>query len=223
MRRRLAALVLAVVAAGALHARAADSSYHYLNAAQLDLTVLLPPPPDTGSPQEDADERAVAKTVAERNPTQMQGAMLNSARTVFFFAPSVGASFTAARDPATAAFFGRIGDDVEGLIHETKAYWQRPRPDGVVKKHGSYPSGHAAFAAAAAIVLARLLPCKRDAIFNQARTFAENRIVLGVHYPSDIAAGWTAGTLAAYVMMQNAGFERDFADAKTELRGVCPA
>ena len=99
-----------------------------------------------------------------------------------------------------------------------KSYWERPRPDGAQKRRGSYPSGHAAFAAASAIVLAELLPAKRDAIFTQARTFAENRILLGLHYPSDIASGWTAGTLAAYVMMKDPAFRRDYAAVAAELR-----
>ena len=89
--------------------------------------------------------------------------------------------------------------------------------NGYTTNMASDPSGHAAFAAASAIVLAQLVPAKRDAIFTQARTFAENRIVLGVHYPSDIASGWTAGTLTAYVMMRDRAFLQDFAAAKREL------
>jgi membrane-associated phospholipid phosphatase len=41
---------------------------------------------------------------------------------------------------------------------------------------------------------------------------------LGLHYPSDIASGWTAGTLAAYVMMHDRAFARDYAGAAAELR-----
>ena len=51
----------------------------------------------------------------------------------------------------------------------------------------------------------------------QARVFAENRILLGLHYPSDVASGWTAGTLAVYVMMRDRAFQRDFAAAKAEI------
>ena len=118
----------------------------------------------------------------------------------------------------TARFFSRVQSDISNLIHRAKAYWDRPRPNGVQKGRGSYPSGHAAFAASSAILLSQLIPSKRDPIFVQARVFAENRILLGLHYPSDVASGWTAGTLAVYVMMRDRAFQRDFAAAKAEIR-----
>jgi acid phosphatase (class A) len=180
--------------------------------------VLLPPPPDVASAEQRSDQAQVASAVAGRSPRQFFVAEDESARDVFFYTPSVGAGFTPQRLPVTAAFFARIGSDVKKLVDEGKAYWERPRPDGAEKRRGSYPSGHAAFAAASAIVLAQLVPAKRDTIFTQARTFAENRILLGLHYPSDVASGWTAGTLAAYVMMRDGAFQRDFAAAKAELR-----
>jgi acid phosphatase (class A) len=209
-----AILALAIVGAPAR----AEQPFYYLEPSQLDLTTLLPPPPDVASALAQSDEAQVAATLADRTHAQMREAEEESVRTVFFYEPSVGPNFTEQRLPVTAAFFTRIGSDVKKTIDNAKAYWNRPRPDGAQKKRGSYPSGHAAFAAASAIVLAQLLPSKRDAIFTQARAFAENRIVLGLHYPSDIASGWTAGTLAAYVMMQSPAFQRDFAAAQSELR-----
>ncbi|MGB8909120.1 MAG: phosphatase PAP2 family protein [Candidatus Cybelea sp.] len=212
----LLTLVLAVVAGPA--AAQSTQHYYYLKPGAIDLTVLLPPPPDVASAQARSDEAQVAAAVAARSSAQLFEAEDAAARTVFFYAPSIGAGFTPARLPITAAFFSRLGSDVKELVDEAKTYWERPRPDGAHKPRGSYPSGHAAFAAASAIVLAQLLPAKRDAIFTQARTFAENRILLGLHYPSDIASGWTAGTLAVYVMMHDSAFRRDFAAAKDELR-----
>jgi hypothetical protein len=208
----LVALVLATVAA------TRDASFHYVDPHRVDLTVLLPPPPDAASAQQRADQDQVAAAVAARSPSRLFYAQEESQRDVFVYARSVGQSFTPERFPVTARFFERIGSDVAKLVDLAKAYWARPRPDGAARKRGSYPSGHAAFAAASAIVLSELLPEKRGAIFNQARLFAENRIILGLHFPTDIAAGWTAGTLAVASMMEDPLFRRDFAAARAELR-----
>jgi acid phosphatase (class A) len=220
---RVALLVLFLTALSARGAAKTDADFHYLDPAQIDLTVLLPPPPDFGSAQERDDEEKVAAEIAARNASQLARAKAASPRSVFFFASSVGPEFNESRFPLTDAFFARVGSDVEKLVDLAKVYWGRPRPSGAAKKRGSYPSGHAAFAASAAILLAQLVPCRREQIFSQARAFAENRIALGLHYPSDVAAGWTAGTLAVFAMTRNPAFERDFAATKAELQKECPA
>ena len=92
-----------------------------------------------------------------------------SARSVFFFARSIGPGFTQRGFPLTARFFAHVSSDVQAFNRRAKAYWERPRPDGATRNTASYPSGHAAFAASSAIVLSQLIPAKRDAIFAQAR------------------------------------------------------
>ncbi len=215
LTRRAVALVVLLLALATPAARS-QQPFYYLNPAELDLTVLLPPPPDASSAEARSDETQVAAAVAARSRTQLFEAEEASKRSVFFFTPAIGPGFNAQRLPVTAAFFSRVGSDVKELIGLAKSYWERPRPDGGKKR--SYPSGHAAFAAASAILLSKLIPAKRDAVFGEARTFAENRIILGLHYPSDIASGWTAGTLAVYAMMQDRAFQHDYAAAKAELR-----
>jgi acid phosphatase (class A) len=211
----IACAVLSLLApAGAKTAHA----YYYLHPDEVDLTVLLPPPPNQDSFQEKADDAKVARIVADRTPAELADALDESRRNVFFFAPSVGAGFSAEHLPLTTAMFARIGADVEAFVGTAKQYWKRPRPAGATERKGSYPSGHAAFAASTAIVLSQMIPEKRDQIFLQARVFAENRIILGVHYPTDIAAGWTTGTLAIAAMMHDKAYLADFATAKAELR-----
>jgi acid phosphatase (class A) len=216
------AILLLVLAATALAPLSPETAtgYYYLDPRRIDLTVLLPPPPEADSPEARADMQEVMAAVAARSPAQLLEAREASARSVFFFAPSVGSGFTPERLPLTSAFFDHIGADVARLVASAKEYWERPRPDGAGKKHGSYPSGHAAFAASTAIVLAQLLPEHRYAIFSQARIFAANRILMGLHYPTDIASGWTTGTLAAFVMLHDAAFRRDFARVQAELRSA---
>ncbi len=219
MPLRVAILVLALAATAlAPLSPQTATGYYYLDARKLALTVLLPPPPKPGSPEANADIEAVRAAVAARSPAQLLEAREASERSVFFFEPAVGPGFTPERLPLTAAFFDRIGADVARLVASAKEYWERPRPDGAGKKGASYPSGHAAFASSTAIVLAQLLPGHRYAIFSQARIFAANRLLLGLHYPTDIVSGWTAGTLSAYAMMQDPAFRRDFALAQAELR-----
>ncbi len=217
---RVAILLLALAATALAPLSPQTTGYYYLDRQRIDLTTLLPPPPSPGSPEARADIQTVTAAIAVRSPAQLLEAREASARSVFFFAPSVGPGFTSDRLPLTAGFFDRIGADVARLVASAKRYWERPRPDGAGKKQGSYPSGHAAFASSSAIVLSQLLPEHRYAIFSQARIFAANRILMGLHYPTDIASGWTAGTLAAYVMMQDPAFRRDFARVQTELRNA---
>jgi acid phosphatase (class A) len=192
----------------------------YLKPGELDLTLLLPPPPPPNSAEEKQDEDAVASMIAQRSPSEVAEARDESKRTVFFFATAIGPQFQASDLPVTAAFFKRMNGDVEELVRFAKDYWERARPADAREKHGSYPSGHAAFAASTAIVLSMMLPEKRDAIFDRARIFSLNRIVLGVHYPSDIAAGWTAGTVIAAAMMRDAKFQGDYAASKREVRAL---
>lgn len=208
-----ALLVALFVPSGA----SAGPLFYYLDPRQIDLTALLPPPPDVSSAQERADEEQVTTAVMGRSPAQFLEAEEDSMRSVFFFSKSIGPGFDSARLPGTARFFSHVRSDVERLIDQAKTYWGRPRPNGAQKARGSYPSGHAAFAAATAILLSQLMPSKRDAIFRQAGMFAENRILLGVHYPSDVAAGWTAGTVVAYAMMHDRAFQHDFAEVAAEL------
>ena len=69
-------------------------------------------------------------------------------------------------------------------------------------------------------VLADLVPAKRAAIFARADAFAANRVIIGVHYPSDVAAGAVAGTLIAQGLAANAAFRDDLERARQELRAA---
>ena len=63
-----------------------------------------------------------------------------------------------------------------------------------------------------------MVPEKRDALFARASIFAESRIIAGVHYPSDVEAGWISGTVISAALIRQPRFESDFAAATAELR-----
>ena len=59
--------------------------------------------------------------------------------------------------------------------------------------NASFPSGHATTAAAAALVIALWFPKLRWYALATGVLIAATRVVLSMHYPSDIAAGWLLG------------------------------
>lgn len=83
----------------------------------------------------------------------------------------------------------------------------RPRPDVVPHLHDvytySFPSGHSMMSSAIYLtlgaLLARLVPERRAKVYFLALALVAtlligvSRVYLGVHYPTDVLAGWTAG------------------------------
>lgn len=196
--------------------------------AKVELSNLLPPPPAAGSAAAQHDLQVVLATQQSRTDADMAAAKADTERSVFRFADVLGAGVQAKALPKTAAFFARTTAFDKEAVKEAKNFWQRPRPAAVSKgvhplakekdNDWSYPSGHATFGYTTAVLLAKMLPEKRAAIFARADVYAEHRIVMGAHFPSDIEAGHLAGTVIAAEVMQDPGWKQDYEAARLELR-----
>lgn len=91
--------------------------------------------------------------------------------------------------------FLQIVDDVK---KDLKRGYQRPRPflsHGDIKpclplkSSYSFPSGHSTWYASTALLLADLLPERRERLLQVGRQGGYARVYCGVHYPSDVIAG----------------------------------
>jgi undecaprenyl-diphosphatase len=71
------------------------------------------------------------------------------------------------------------------------------REIGVRPDTPSFPSGHAATAAAGALAFARIWPAAAIPVWTMAAIIAMSRIALGVHFPSDVLVGFLLGALLA--------------------------
>lgn len=94
------------------------------------------------------------------------------------------------------------------LTYFLKAGYDRPRPDlvphGAFVSNASFPSGHAMMAAVVyltlGVLLARSLPRQALRVYvigvsaGIAILVGITRVYLGVHWPTDVLAGWTLGS-----------------------------
>ncbi len=231
MLTRRVFFALALVAAATFGADAAENKYGtfiFVKPGQLDLGKLLAPSPDANSESQKRDLAAVLETQKTRTPTQVERAVADNPLSIYRFADVVGPDFSAARYPQVDAFFKRMFNDSRILVLSSKDVWDRPRPYVVSKDvqtvgelpkaPGSYPSGHAIFGYLSAIVLANMLPEKAGALYERGYEYGTNRVITGVHFPSDLEAGRMAATAIAAALMNSEQFRTELDVAKVELR-----
>lgn len=226
------ALLLTLMLAG-LPALAAAQPF--LTATQVDLARLLAPPPETGSAQQQAEMAVLQQYEATRTPERIAQAVKDVDESVFaMFGTTLGPAFNPGALPLAAHLFDRLGDTEETLSANPKGKFARLRPflanpalhpPGPTSRSGSYPSGHATRSTIIGVVLAAMVPEQRGDIFARMADYAESRLVLGVHYPSDLAAGRIAGTAVDAVLFNDPGFLAAYAPARAEVRralGLAP-
>jgi acid phosphatase (class A) len=91
----------------------------------------------------------------------------------------------------------------KGLYRRPRPYISRPDIVPCIDQEGSfaYPSGHTTVARVFARILSRIYPERAEAFMKRADEAAQNRILGGVHHPSDIEAGKKLGDfLSDHVM-----------------------
>jgi acid phosphatase (class A) len=70
------------------------------------------------------------------------------------------------------------------------------------------------------LIVADMLPDKRDAILAHARTMGWHRVQIARHYPTDIYAGRVLAQAIVRRMKTNADFAKNFAEAKQEIESA---
>jgi membrane-associated phospholipid phosphatase len=125
------------------------------------------------------------------------------------------------------AYLAGAMDDATIAAWDAKYAYRRPRPSRAepalapavaVPRSPAYPSEHAAVGAAAAAVLGFFFPDRADALRAAAEEAARSRVLAGVQYPSDAAAGLELGRRVADFALARA--RGDGAD--TPWDGVVP-
>lgn len=203
----------------------------YLTAADVDLKAMLPPPPAADSALAKADVDAAIAIQKAASPERIALAEHDADETVYvIFGKILGDKVNATATPLTDKLFARIGASEDEVVDPAKPYFGRVRPflafpneiKALTKasKSGSYPSGHTTRATVEGIILGIMVPEKRNEIWGRVAEYAESRVVGGMHYPADLAAGRQSGVAMAATLLARPSFVADMEAAKKELRAA---
>lgn len=198
----------------------------YLRAADVDVTAMIPPAPADNSLTTAADLMTVLAVQARRTPESVALATYFAEQSVFQFDAVIGPWFNAKSLPRTAAIFEQVAADRYAISSKGKAFWARPRPPLLdprvhacieLPSSGAYPSGHTTMAYVWAGLLAEVFPEKREALQERAAMIGWSRIVGGVHYPSDVAAGRILGEKLAQEFLKVPALRAALDEVKAEV------
>jgi acid phosphatase (class A) len=223
-RLALSALTLLSLAATPPTTAPAPSS------ALLDLANALPAPAPVGSDELNAELNLVLALQAARTPEQTARATDENLLSMASFAPALGQNFTPEKLPKTAAFLNQLDLLTNAANNALKQLFNRPRPADADPHHRlkplfaetdpGYPSGHAARAYMLALVLADLLPDHREKLIARGQQLGFDRLLAGMHFPSDITAGRTLAARLHQTLLANPNFRTDLEAARKELQSA---
>jgi acid phosphatase (class A) len=131
--------------------------------------------------------------------------------------------------PKLKILFKRVGKEAGGPVDAAKDCFKRDRPyveDSRIEPIGkkdrefAYPSGHSTRGTLYALFLAEIEPDKSDALIERGREIGWNRVIGGMHHPSDIAAGRVLGRAIARALFRSEDFLTELERVKQEYKAA---
>jgi acid phosphatase (class A) len=207
--------------------RVAAAETNFVPPEHIDLTKILAPAPARDSDREKRDLAEILATQKSRTARQSVRALADATAGIFGFADVLGPNFNEQRVPAVAALLGKARADAVAAVGAAKAVWNRQRPYAISTEvetvgdrpeSSSYPSDASTVGYLTAILLADMVPEKATALYARGREFGDDRVILSIHFPSDVEAGRMAASAIGNALLQDAAFMKEFSEAKSELR-----
>jgi acid phosphatase (class A) len=191
-----------------------------------DSFAFLPPPPDPSSVEFMRDQAVYLQTRSLKGTERWGQASFDAdinSNWPDFFKDALGFSVDKQRTPALYTLLTRALDDFSAAARPAKNRYRRVRPfmyfgqegatcapafEEKLKSNGSYPSGHATLGWGMALILSEVLPARKDVILQRGYDLGLSRVVCGVHWQSDVDAGFLVGGAVA-AQLHNSGEFRD--------------
>ena len=190
-----------------------------------DYAALIGHFPAPGSDGAKADQAILMWMQRTRTPGQVRRAASEVRPHLGVFSEVTGKDLESAAFPLTQALAEELQKALFRVTSALKEQFARPRPydafpqiKPAISKEPtlSYPSGHSSWGMAEAILLVELQPERREAILDRGRQIGYERVLGGVHYPSDVDAGQLLGPGFAQAWLAKPAHQRRLEAARAE-------
>lgn len=231
-RRNLLAIALLFVAvAGGGVWWSQHTTFRYLSGETESFVALFGPPPAAESAETRQELSELLELQHGRTPAQVASAQADRKKDVsrFFVALGLDTEHRPAL-PALRSFTDTAEADIGPYVRAAKEKFRRLRPYAIepevqpcigdVAGDQSYPSGHATYGYVMGALLSELVPERRTELMRRAEEFARQRMVCGVHFPSDLEAGRRGADFLVGEMHRSSAFQQDESAARIELRAA---
>jgi acid phosphatase (class A) len=205
-------------------ARAQRQSYFAPNA--VDPIELLPnfPAPDS---EEAHDELRLMRLIQQtRTQQDIDRCASEATLNVAAFQSVLGPWCTPENLPQLTKLLKQVASDTRPFSNAAKDHFKRARPaheDSAIHvpipkdTSFAYPSGHSTLGTMYAMILAELMPEHRDALLQRGRGIGWDRVIAGLHHPSDVYAGRVLGQALAEKLLANPRFQAELPPLKQEI------
>ncbi len=198
---------------------------------------LVPAPPTEGSAAFALDHGVSQAGLALRGTARWElatsDANLRFPEAAGTFSCALNAPVSERDTPHLYQLLRRSLTDAGLATYSAKNHYQRARPfmanqeptctpqdELLLRKDGSYPSGHTAIGWAWALILSEVSPAQADAIIARGRAFGQSRMICNVHWQSDVIEGRLVGAATVARLHADPAFRADLEAAKAEIAAV---
>lgn len=129
--------------------------------------------------------------------------------------------------PQTNVLLDMVFKNCKHITGNFKDFYNTKRPylmDSRIKSlvlfpniSGAYPSGHTSSAYLIAYILSDLFPESKNDLLNKANSIASHRILLGMHFPSDIEGGKNLAKILYDKLKSSEKYKKEFLKVKNEI------
>lgn len=192
---------------------------------QFDFKSLIGDPPADTSPEHAQEIDHMLDLQATRTPEQEQRCKQEVKLSVFLFSNVLGDWFNAHDLPITEQVMNEAKLNAGQVTTAAKDLYKRVRPPVdnpkihpcvPLERSFSYPSGHTVAGIVWATLLSEIFPDKREALMSRGKQIGDDRVLAGMHYPTDVIAGRKLGAEIARRLLENESFKAELEKARQE-------